>query len=306
MSSIILHHYPLSPFSEKVRLALGLKGLAWRSVEIPPAPPRPLLVPMTGGYRRTPVMQIGADIYCDTNIILPTLERLQPEPALYPRGSDGLVKALSFNFERSIWLAIVGVMSHFRADMPAAFLKDRKDDYLYVDVSKEAMEPKLEANVQVVRAQLAWIAAELADGRSFLLGERACAVDLAYFHAISLVRKNAPAAEADALLGLAPLVPWYERVAALGHGQPSPMSAEEALAVGKNATPADTSHIASDGVGPKPGTKVRVTPDDFAKVPVDGTLVAADTVEIVIHRHDETAGDIHVHFPRAGFVMTAL
>ena len=32
MSQIILHHYPLSSFSEKVRLALGLKGLAYGSV----------------------------------------------------------------------------------------------------------------------------------------------------------------------------------------------------------------------------------------------------------------------------------
>ena len=30
--------------------------------------PRPDLMPMTGGYRRTPVMQIGADIYCDTQM----------------------------------------------------------------------------------------------------------------------------------------------------------------------------------------------------------------------------------------------
>ena len=35
MTDIILHHYEISPYSEKVRLGLGLKGLAWASVEIP-------------------------------------------------------------------------------------------------------------------------------------------------------------------------------------------------------------------------------------------------------------------------------
>jgi hypothetical protein len=32
MTDIILHHYETSPYSEKVRLGLGLKGLAWGSV----------------------------------------------------------------------------------------------------------------------------------------------------------------------------------------------------------------------------------------------------------------------------------
>ena len=75
MAEMILHHYSLSTFSEKVRVALGLKGLADRSVDIPPAPPRPRLAPLTGGYRRVPVLQVGADIFCDTNITLPALYR---------------------------------------------------------------------------------------------------------------------------------------------------------------------------------------------------------------------------------------
>jgi glutathione S-transferase len=62
MTEMILHHYELSTFSEKMRVAFGLKNLAWRSVETLPAPPRPLLAPLTGGYRRIPVLQVGADI----------------------------------------------------------------------------------------------------------------------------------------------------------------------------------------------------------------------------------------------------
>ncbi len=88
MAEIILHHYPMSPYSEKIRLAFGLKKLAWRSVQISPVTPRPELTPMTGGYRRTPVLQVGADIYCDTQLILRTLERLHPEPSLFPRQSQ--------------------------------------------------------------------------------------------------------------------------------------------------------------------------------------------------------------------------
>ena len=32
-----------------------------------------------------------------------------------------------------------------------------------------------------------------------------------------------------------------------------------------------------------------------------GTLVAASDAQVVIHRHDPQAGDLHLHFPRLGF-----
>src|SRR6202140_2473315 len=87
---IILHHYDNSPFSEKARLLFGLKRLAWRSVIQPTIMPKPDLVPLTGGYRRIPVLQIGADIYCDTQVILRELERRFPQPTLFPEGYQGL------------------------------------------------------------------------------------------------------------------------------------------------------------------------------------------------------------------------
>lgn len=58
-------------------------------------------------------------------------------------------------------------------------------------------------------------------------------------------------------------------------------------------------------MGLTPGTAVTVKPDDNAKVPVSGTLVAADANEIIIHTTSERTGDIHIHFPRAGFELKA-
>ena len=95
MSDIILHNYPQSPVAEKVRVALGIKGLSWRSVEIPRIPPKPMLIKLTGGYRRTPVMQIGADIYCDSQCIMRELERRHPNPTYFPGGSDGMAWGVS-------------------------------------------------------------------------------------------------------------------------------------------------------------------------------------------------------------------
>ena len=94
MSDLILHHYDEAPFAEKIRLIFGIKGLPWNSVIIPSAMPKPDLMPLTGGYRRTPVLQIGADIYCDTQLIAAVLERLYPTPTIFPDGNAGLAYAL--------------------------------------------------------------------------------------------------------------------------------------------------------------------------------------------------------------------
>jgi glutathione S-transferase len=302
MSDLILHHYEFSTFSHKVRTALGAKGLAWRSVDIPGMPPRPLLSPLTGGYRRAPVLQVGADIYCDTTLILPTLERLHPAPSLFPAGSEGVAEGLAFAWERQMWIPTIGVLVHYIGEhIPPEFLKDRKESYLMVDISKQAMAPRFEADVQFVRAQLAWLKRALGS-RPYLFGDAPSAADLACWQTIYLLRKNCPA-EVDALLGLAPIVPWFDRLAALGQGAPMPMSAEEAFEVARAATPAPVAHLAADGDpgGLKAGTPVTVTPDDNARVPVTGTLVAASDSEVVIHRLDDRAGDLHIHFPRLGF-----
>ena len=307
MAELILHHYELSPFSEKIRASFGLKKLVWRSVDTPPAPPRPLLMPLTGGYRRIPVLQVGADIYCDTTIILPALERLHPAPTFYPAGSEGVVRGLSFAWERAVWIPTIGVLSHFIGDkFPPEFIKDRKEGYLGIDISKAAMAPSLALNLQRVHSHYAWLKAGLADGRRFIFGDAPSALDLTCYQTTFLLRKNCPP-EVDTMAGLAPLAPWYERIAALGHGRPQPMTAEEAFAAAKAATPAPVTHLALDGdpSGLRAGQKVTVTPDDNARVPVSGTLVAADAAEIVIQRRDAVAGDLHIHFPRLGFDVAA-
>ena len=103
-NTVILHHFEKSPFSEKIRLILGFKRIAWTSVIITRIMPRPNLMPLTGGYRRTPVMQIGADIYCDTQIIVRELERRFPAPTLFPAGQAGVPWALGM-WAASIWFS---------------------------------------------------------------------------------------------------------------------------------------------------------------------------------------------------------
>jgi glutathione S-transferase len=307
MNELILHHYAFSTFSEKVRVALGLKALNYRSVEIPGLPPRPLLAPLTGGYRRVPVLQIGADIYCDTNIILPTLERLYPAPhhkSFYPDGSEGLARGLAFAWERAMWIPTIGVLTHYIGDaIPPEFIKDRREGYLGIDIGKAAMAPELPLYRQRVSAQVAWLKRALADSKKFVFGDTPSALDLACYQTIYLLRKNCPA-EVDAFVGLdGPIPAWYERIGAIGHGRPTPMTEQQAFDVARDAKPAAVTHLRPDGdpQGLRAGSVVTVTPDDNARVPVKGTLVAASDSEIVIRRKDAQAGDLHIHFPRLGF-----
>ena len=303
MSTIvpILHQYAFSPFSEKIRTIFGYKQVAWQSVEIPGLPPRPLLTPLTGGYRRTPVMQIGADIYCDTNVIVPALDRLFPSsPLLSPRGTEGVCSGLAFAWERQVWIPTIGVLVHFIGEhIPEDFLKDRKESYLMIDISKPAMAADFQQHVQYLRAQLAWLEGAL-NHRPFLLGNSPCAGDFACWQTIFLLRKNCPP-ELDGLLGIgsnSPIISWYERMLSFGHGHCVEISAQEAFDRAKQASPSAVLHLDPDGDpgGLKAGQEVRITPDDNAKVPVTGKLVAASHSEIVIARH----------FPRLGFIVDAI
>jgi glutathione S-transferase len=305
-TDLILHHYAFSTFSEKVRAVFGYKGLSWRSVDIPGLPPRPLLTPLTGGYRRAPLLQIGADIYCDTNLILPTLERLHPSPSAAPEAGAGLAEGLAFAWERQMWIPTIGVLVHHIGEhIPPEFIKDRKEGYLGIDISRAAMAPQFEQHLGFVRAQVAWLRQALSNGRRFLFGEQPSMADFACWQTIFLLRKNCPP-EVDAQVGFTPLVPWYERIAAFGHGQVSEMTGEAAFEVARAAEPAPVTHLRADGDpgGLPAGARVSVTPDDNARVPVVGTLVAASDREIVIHRRDAVAGDLHIHFPRLGYDVT--
>jgi glutathione S-transferase len=300
MADIILHHYPLSPYSEKIRLALGLKRLAWRSVIIPVTTPRPDLMPMTGGYRRTPVMQVGADIYCDTQLILRTLERLHPEPSLFPQGTQGVATALAWWWDKSTFVPAVGIVASLRQDLfTPEFAEERRGFLGGIDLTQ--MAPDLPLFVQRMCAHLGWLTSMFADGRPFMLGAQPSAADLTAYHTIWFIRQNG-GPKAEAMLPLGALRAWFDRVSAIGHGTEQEMSAADALTVAKHAKPAQPD-IPTDGdpSGYKPGQQVSVTPDDMGRDPVTGTLVAADAQEIVIRRSDSKVGEVNVHFPRAGF-----
>ena len=162
---LVLHHFDQSPFSEKIRVIFGFKGVTWKSVRISRIMPRPELMPLTGGYRRTPVMQIGADIYCDTQTIIRELEARFPAPTLFPGGNAGVPWALGMWTDRSFFQNTVSLVFGTLDDrVPQDFIEDR-GRLRGAKFDVKAMNSAIPQMRDQFRAHLGWIEAQLADGR---------------------------------------------------------------------------------------------------------------------------------------------
>jgi glutathione S-transferase len=299
MSEPILHHYDMSPYAEKVRLAFGLKGLAWRSVRIPVVMPKPDLVELTGGYRRTPVLQIGADVYCDTKACMRALERLEPEPSLFADGDEATVWGLSRAVETS-FMMVVTVLLGSGGFFDETFIEDRKKMVPNVDFSQA---PRIvPAKLLQLRANLDLLERQLADGRRFLLGERPCLVDLAAYHPHWLSENHA---RTRALLEpLEHVRAWRKRVAAIGHGKRSELSASDAIAVARDAEPAPVAGPpAPPPEGLSFGDPVVVLPEEPGSGVVAGELVPSGIHEIAVRRRSERAGELVVHLPVEDYLV---
>ncbi len=306
MTDIVLHHYAGSPFSEKVRLVLGMKRVRWRSVDVPVILPKPDVVALTGGYRRTPFMQIDADVYCDSALMCKVIERLVPEPSLYPEATRGLDEIIAqWADQQLFWTAVPftmqpGGLAHIFAGAPADFVRAFGAD-------RAAMSPAmrrapLHDGASALRSYLGRLEAMLADSRPFLLGALPCIADFSAAQSIWFVRRAPPVAAH--LAPFARLLAWYERVAAFGHGKSEPLSSTAAIELARSATGHAPCTVAPDA-GIEAGTPVSVVPADYAHDEVVGRLVGLDDEESVVERSDDRAGTIHVHFPRIGFHVKA-
>jgi glutathione S-transferase len=301
MSKIILHHYPLSPYSEKIRLALGLKGMSWNSVEIPVWTPRPKLTPMTGGYRKTPILQVGAEFYCDTLHILRAIEKLGSSGTLYPKGQEGLVKAFGWWIEKGSFFNAVCLTIGNMPGIPQELIDERRPLFR-VNLDPNELRPKRPLYLQRLDAHLAWLAEALADGRKFVLGAEPSAADLSAYHPIWFARQNGGSEVSDLIAFGSVIDPWFKRVAAIGHGSSSEMTPDQAIEAAKASTPGEPNEWSSEAqnVGLRRGDWVSVTPDDYGNA-VHGSLLSWTSDEIVIRHEDSSVGKVNLRFPRVGF-----
>ncbi len=303
MPEIILHHFDASPFAEKIRLALGLKSLSWRSVQIPVVMPKPELTALTGGYRKTPVMQIGADIYCDTRRIALELEHRYPKPSLFPDGNEGLGLALAAWSDKTFFEPGAGLSMGTNEEIPETILADRKAFFNFMDF--ETLRDSLPHLYGQLKSQVSLVERQLADGRAYFLGDAPAWVDILAYFPIWMARGNI--ADVDRLLsGFKLMNQWSQRIAAIGHGDWTEMSASAALQVARASQSQLDSYVdADDPLRLAMGSRVLVSPVDYGIVPVSGQLERLTLDDIAIRRLDAIAGEVVVHFPRAGYRVEA-
>jgi glutathione S-transferase len=312
MTDIFLHHYPKSPFAEKIRLVLGYKGLAWKSVVIPDVMPKPDLVALTGGYRKTPVLQVGADIYCDTALICDVLEHLHPTPSLYP-SHKGLSRVIAqWADEKLFWAA----MGYNFAPQGAAqmFARGRPPEQWQAE-AKAFSEDRAKMRVGVPRLPQADASAayrsylrrinNMLEGLQYLLGAEPCLADFAVYHPLWFTRTQT-SVMAGILDATPAVLAWMDRMAAVGHGRRSESDATESIAACANGTRADSifgHEVFQDEHRIPLGSEVSIASDSFGPEPSVGTLVSATRMHYTIRRTDPRAGMVQVHFPRIGYIL---
>jgi glutathione S-transferase len=298
MAELILHHYLNSPFSEKVRLILGFKKLAWRSALVPPIMPKPEVIALTGGYRKTPLMQIGADIYCDTALIARKLEELAPSPTLFPRNQSASVQATAQWIDSYLFQAAVSIIfqpENFEQLFPVvaqreAFLKDRQE------MGKNSRVRRLRVD-EARAAMTSWLRdfdAQLTDTQYFA-GNAPTIADFSAYHLLWFLRRTSNTARV--LDPYSRVGEWMARLKSIGHGKYEELSGADAVEIARKSQPVEAAR-SSDLAGIAVGEAIDVMPADYGCDPVRGTLEFSTPDEVAIRRTDARAGAVVVHFPR--------
>jgi glutathione S-transferase len=304
MKQLILHHYPMSPFAEKIRLIFGFKGLHWSSVHIPNIMPKPDLTALTGGYRKTPVMQIGADIYCDTALIAEVIEALSPQPTLFPSGIAAASRILAQWADSTLfWTTVAFTMqpaglAHMFEGVPPEMIKAFGDDRNVFRANLPRMRP---ADASAAFTLYLERLEETLARQTFFFGSTPSIADFSVYHNMWFLERGGPVAKI--LESYPALNAWRTRMSTFGHGTHEKLDSGAAIAIAHGATAEPPAGNGADAHGISIGEKVIVAATDTGTDPIGGVLYGVTRDRISIAREDPRAGKLVAHFPRLGFEL---
>ena len=302
--TLILHQYGVSPFSEKIRLIFGLKKLAWAAVECPVIMPKPDLTPLTGGYRKAPVLQIGAHIFCDTQLMAAEIERRNPARPLLPPRQRGAALAMGYWSDKAWFNATVTlVFGELGGTVPTAFIEDR-EAFSGRKFDLEQMKAALPYAMDQWRGHVALLNDQLSASGPYIFGEDPSLADASAFHIVWFLNNALPNRSEELLEPYPTVRTWFDTLKKTGHGSRSDIEPADALEIARSARPDTTLRIEDDAVGRLGGEHVTVTPDDTGRDPVVGRLIVSTATETAILREDDSVGEVMVHFPKIGFVIS--
>jgi glutathione S-transferase len=308
MQDIYFHHYPNSPFAEKVRAIFGYKNMAWKSVMQPMVMPKPDLQALTGGYRRIPVLQIGNDIVCDTALICDVLEHLSPDKTLYPAGIKGAARTVAQWADSTLFWAAMAY--NFSPAGAAHIFAANPDAAATLVADRTAMRggaPRMHPHdaAPAYKSYLRRIAS-MVDEQPFVLGQQPSVADFSIYHPLWFTR-NIPAL-AGILDATPSVLAWMDRIKAMGHGNIVKSNATESIAACASFAMANhlfdvKNEVFQDEHGIALGSQVIIKAESFGLEETQGELVAATRTRYSLRRVDPRAGTVNVHFPRIGFTL---
>ena len=304
MSTLILHHYAISPFSEKIRVMLGYTQLDWQSVTTREMPPRALLSSLAGGYRKIPVGQIGADIFCDSRTIAREVAVLADKPKLALEHCSKAQQAYIQEVDLEVFFACA--MAASTLAMGQKFIKALSAidmarfvwDRFNLGRTASVKSMGLDAARRRVIEHLTKVESRLK--QPFLFGKTPNHADFSTYHSLWFLHDLA---ESPLLNGHPETSAWMSRMRAFGHGNPSEISAQQAINIAKQNTP--RSIPSAHRRNPQIGQSVQIAPADYAQTPTTGTLVGVTPHTWILARDQPETGLVHLHFPQQGFSLTA-
>lgn len=302
MSDLILHHYWPSPFAHKIRLALGLSGVTWRSVEIPRVPPKPLLMPLTAGYRRTPVLQSGADVYCDTQNIVRALTEITDNHQLLPTKLSGKILAFTDWADGAVFnLAARVVLTSALDTAPPEFIQDRGGLYFGPNWTPEGLRSQLPGVILQLAAHLNSIDSGLGAQGGFMSNDLSYAdVTIAYLAWFIRGRWDQGP---EFLQQFANIERIEREVHEAVREVYEDLSAEDALKIAANSESQSPSGVTKQcGVTLRQGMQIAIKPQaETSDPPVVGRLRYLDRARVSIDHRAPEVGDVVVHLPVAGY-----
>lgn len=300
MSDLILHHYAMSPFSEKIRAMLGYTGVPWQSVITREMPPRPHLELLAGGYRKIPVAQIGADIFCDTRTITGEIAALSAQPLLAMENCSDAIQQFVQKTDLEVFFACV------LSTNSKAMTRKARASLSWWDLLRliwDRINMGLKASVKltgpkqaggVVQAQLVLLEDMLSE--AFLFGPTPTIADFAAYHGLWVIRDLA---ERSLIAPYPRINAWMDRIKAYGDGHYHEISRDQSLLIARQSTPRpiDDAYRQDALIG----KTVSIAPADYWQTPSQGQLVGVTAQRWIIARETNATGKVHVHFPKQGF-----
>ena len=298
-TALILHQYDISPFSQKAQKMMGLKGLSWQSVEMPMIAPKPDVEALTGGYRGTPVLQIGRDVFIDNWMIARALDEFDTNgPAINAQG--GLREAALYAWGERLFTPLLhAALAAYQSEWDADFLADRKQ--VFPDVDFDALEVSDPDRRSQVRAYLGTVESQLGLGQDFLGGVQADGWDIHVWGMVWMIHSALPALMP--IVGTLPrLTDWYERMSALGTGDREDAEIDvawQALKDGPARSLPKTS--AQEPLAQWVGEAVDISAGSADRGSASGRLLAVDQEQVVLGVEPISGESAQVWFPRFGY-----